>query len=211
MVAACRPHPDQALSTIYPRLEARPPTRSSNFYLSGSRVRWLFPERNHCPANLECEAVARRQKMRALVADSQRSSSDPLFQKASAATDSQRRRSRNSPQGKGLEAAAGLGSTSDCLGGSAERGFRHAQPNQYRRQLQSGNPSGNRQAIAPLSAGKPSTTGKPQKVGCSARCVGRAVASNRFRSGTWVQKKARTQVEEIVRGFRGDKGWITPR
>ena len=25
------------------------------------------------------------------------------------------------------------------------------------------------------------------------------------------KKKARTQVEEIVRGCRGDKGWITPR
>jgi len=30
----------------------------------------------------------------------------------------------------------------------------------YRRQLQSGNPSGNRQTIAPISAGKPSTTGE---------------------------------------------------
>ena len=52
-------------------------------FLPGSPA-WLFPERSHRPANLEWEAVARRQKMRALVADSQRSSSDPLFQKASA-------------------------------------------------------------------------------------------------------------------------------
>ena len=43
--------------------------------------------------------------------------------------------------------------------------FRHAQPNQYRRHLQSGDPSENRRTPASVFAGKPATTCAAQKAG----------------------------------------------
>ena len=173
-------HPPQANSMFKTLSSAsaprRPAFRPAQREVPTPTARWLaFPfrrlavPRNETPS---CEfgvgGRRRCQTMRALVADSQRSSSDPRLQKASAATDSQRRRSRTLHRERGWSRAARLGSPSNCLAGSAERGFRHAQPNQYRRQLQSGNPAGNRQTIARISAGKPSTAGEPQKAGCSA-------------------------------------------